>query len=147
MPKTSYITRYDHKRMHGWLVRFTLVSGRRINQFFSDLRCGGRTHSLVKALAFRNRMLSLIRPSQNPLPRTRYARNQTGIIGVAPITHGTKVVGWKAYISDPPGKQNVVNFTYSEHGRRAKELAIEHRRREERRVRAERGQPVTRKSG
>ena len=112
-----YIVRFDYNRTHGWLVK---IPGRP-NKLFSDSKY---PDSLAAARAHRAALM-VGRPVRGgSRPRTSYARNTSGTVGVSRyINRAGRFVGWLAYASVTPRKPIVLRFTFKQHGRAAKRRA------------------------
>jgi hypothetical protein len=124
------ITRYDTRRVRGWLVRFKR-SGLTTWRWFMDAAHGGRAGARRAAIAWRNRMLVALPP---PLRISRKdVRNTTGGVGVhldwCRDRQGRIRYSYRASWPDPSGKTLRRGFAVGVYGEeRALALAARARR-------------------
>src|SRR3954454_23814196 len=111
----KHIVRFEHNRTKGWLVKPTGHP----SKLFSDAKHGGKAEALAAAIAHRDALVGPATADRRGRPRTRFARNTTGTVGVAKDhdKHG-KWVGYKAYASLTRGRQTVLRFPFARFGRR-----------------------------
>lgn len=112
-----------------------------IARWFSDSEHGGRDASLARATEWRDRLLKRLPPAT--MIRTRYAPNQSGVIGVQFARDRTRAGRpahrYRAMWFEVDGRQMSSSFSVAKYGaRRAKALAIEARKRAVTRVLEER---------
>ena len=139
------------KKTHGWQVR-VIRRGIQINEFFSDVKFGGRAGALSEAMHFRDATVRTLHPySRSELARRRTARNTSGIPGVRrrmkPLKRGGKVfeyVVWTASGSPLPNQRRTRDFYVGKLGEdEAREKAIAQRLRWEQQMeRNERKRPM-----
>lgn len=99
MAREYLIKRVDHNYFHGFVV-VTKRQGRIWSKYFSD-KAGGRAASRSRARAYRDRLLRRLPPPTKI--KRRYARNTTGVIGVALVHERTRSGNrvWRYRVSWP----------------------------------------------
>ena len=131
------ISRIDSGSTHGWFVR-GYRNGKTYSRLFSDIKCGGKTHSQTEALSFRDELhRKLEEVPTKPRARrivTRDARNSTGVLGVCKTVkkspNGTVNECFSVSWRPSPGVQKCTSYSIRKYGEKeAFKLAVAHRER------------------
>ncbi len=108
------------KKTRGWQVR-VIRSGMNVNEFFSDVKWGGRAVALSEAMFFRDAVIEKLKPiPRSELARRVTRRNTSGIPGVRRGTQTIQRRGkvydyivWTASGSPAPNRRKTRHFYVS----------------------------------
>lgn len=114
--KHKDISRIDQeaKKTHGWYVRVRYF-GKTHSKFFSDGKCGGKAHSLLAAIAWRDAVEVRLGKRRTNRHMVTVCKNKTGIVGVRLNEMLNRYeVSWV----DKYGKQGKTSVSVKKYGRK-----------------------------
>lgn len=105
----------DSKRTHGWSVRVRYF-GTTHSKFFSDGKCGGKSSSLLAAIAWRNDVEARIGKQRTDRHVVTVSNTITGVVGVRLNDVLNRYeISWVK----PDGRQGKTSVSIRKHGRKA----------------------------